>query len=300
MRPTAVIPALCCAVALVLSFLCLFAGHKKGFMEDYHMLTLNTSQLGTNLLNSSILDSLPLPDDVRNVFDTVQDQFGDEVNDVVLQVADSLGVADFYSAHLLDYCWGDYVPTPLPNATVSSDAIHKNLTACSPAKAMFYFNPNEIIERTLNESGVDVTLDDLQWPDDIQTGIDALRIIQRTAFVLYCIAIALIGISLLVSAAALFTSGRLSACLNVMVSVLAFLAIGLASALVTAVIVKGGDLINEYGDEIGLEAHKGSKFMAITWGATAAMLVALVDWCLETCIGHRRRKHAYSGVPKHG
>lgn len=41
MRPTAIIPALCCAVALVLSFLCLFAGHKKDFMEDYHLLTVS-------------------------------------------------------------------------------------------------------------------------------------------------------------------------------------------------------------------------------------------------------------------
>jgi hypothetical protein len=40
MRPTALIPALCCIAALVLSFLCLFAGSKKNFMEDYHILTV--------------------------------------------------------------------------------------------------------------------------------------------------------------------------------------------------------------------------------------------------------------------
>jgi hypothetical protein len=42
MRPTALIPAVCCTVALILSFLCLFAGHKQSFMEDYHLLTVTT------------------------------------------------------------------------------------------------------------------------------------------------------------------------------------------------------------------------------------------------------------------
>jgi hypothetical protein len=40
MRPTALIPAVCCIAALILSFLCLFAGHKQSFMEDYHLMTV--------------------------------------------------------------------------------------------------------------------------------------------------------------------------------------------------------------------------------------------------------------------
>jgi len=40
MRLTALVPVLCCIVALILSFLCLFAGHKQSFMEDYHLLTV--------------------------------------------------------------------------------------------------------------------------------------------------------------------------------------------------------------------------------------------------------------------
>jgi hypothetical protein len=40
MRLTALIPMVCCAAALILSFLCLFAGHKEAFMEDYHLMTV--------------------------------------------------------------------------------------------------------------------------------------------------------------------------------------------------------------------------------------------------------------------
>lgn len=44
MRLTALIPLACAIVAFVLSMLCLFAGSKKGFMEEYHIVTVSLSQ----------------------------------------------------------------------------------------------------------------------------------------------------------------------------------------------------------------------------------------------------------------
>ena len=167
--------------------------------------------------------------------------------------------------------------------------------------AMYSFNPTEVIERALNESGVDITLADLNWPDDIQKGIDALQALQKTVFVLYCIAIGLIFVSLIAAVPAVFSAGRMAACVNIMVTALAFLAIGLASALVTAVIVKGANIINKYGNEIGLEAQKGGKFLALTWVATALMFITISVWTFETCCGHRRRQRSDAGYPsKHG
>lgn len=40
MRLTAIVPCLCALAAMVLCFLCMFAGNKPGFMEDYHMATV--------------------------------------------------------------------------------------------------------------------------------------------------------------------------------------------------------------------------------------------------------------------
>jgi hypothetical protein len=167
--------------------------------------------------------------------------------------------------------------------------------------ALYSFNPTEILEHALNESGVDITLPDLDWPADIQKGIDALRILQKAVFVLYCIAIALIFISLIAAVPAIFSSGRMAACLNIMVTTLAFLSVGIASALVTAVIVKGVTVINKYGNEIGVEAQKGGKFLALTWAATALMFITILVWTFETCFGNRRRQRRDAEyVPKHG
>lgn len=41
-RVEALAPALLCGIALILSFLCLFAGSREGFMEDYAILTVRS------------------------------------------------------------------------------------------------------------------------------------------------------------------------------------------------------------------------------------------------------------------
>lgn len=43
MRFLAVLPVLLTAAALILTFLCLFAGSKPGFMEDYAVVTVKTT-----------------------------------------------------------------------------------------------------------------------------------------------------------------------------------------------------------------------------------------------------------------
>ena len=163
---------------------------------------------------------------------------------------------------------------------------------------MFWFNPTEIIENALNESGVGITLSDLEWPEDIESGLNALRIVSVTAFVLYCIAIGLIFLSFVAAVIAVFASGRLSACVNLLLGILTFLAIGLARALVTGVIEKGGDVINDKGADIGVVANKGKKFEAITWVSTALMFVVAVLWTVLMCTG-RRTKDTYMPA-KHG
>lgn len=300
MRASAIFPALCAAVAVILSFLCLFAGSKKGFMEDYHVLTLNTSRIGQNLLNSSIADAASSSDNAliswianktSGITDEISSELNDALNSVVSSVAEDIGLQDFYSAHLMDYCMGSYTPQAVPNATVPASDITKNVSSCSNRTAMFHFDPQAVIEKSLNESGLGITLDDLNWPDDIQQGLDALRIASKAMFVLYCIAIALSFCVLVASLVGIFLgAGRLSACGNILLSFLAFLAFGVASGIATAIAVKGSSVINEYGSDIGIEAHRGGKFMALSWAGTAVLFLALVSWCVECCCGRRRQR----------
>jgi len=295
MRLTAVIPALCCAAALILSFLCLFAGHKQGFMEDYSLLTLNSSLLGETILEENRTSSNP----ILNLLNEIPNEISERINDKIGELTAKLGIEDWYSAHMLNYCYGQYEPGEVANATLKEDDIWKNITGCSAQKAMYKFDPTAIIEEALNKTtGQKVTLKDLKWPEDIDNGIRALNALMAAMFVLYCIAIGLIFVAFVAAVFAILASGRLSACVNFLVAVLAFLAIGLASALVTAVIIKATDLINKYGNDIGLEASWGSKFLTLTWVATGLMLIVVLAWVVEFCIGRRHKQP--KSYPKHG
>jgi len=290
MRPTAIVPVLFCTASLILTFLCLFAGHKKDFMEDFHLVTLNTSRIGRNLLNDSTSGN---PDDPLSVlFHNITNTIAGEIDDLAGDFAKQLGLEDFYSAHVLDYCYGSYVPTPLANATVSQKDIHKNVTKCSNRTAGYEFDPTAALEKSLQDSGVNITLDDLDWPADIQKGIDTVHVLQKAVFILYCIGIALTAVALLTSLVAIFSSGRLVALVNIMIAAIAWIALAIASAIVTAVINKASSVVNKYGNPIGVEAHRGVKFLTITWVATALMILASLTWCFECIIGHRKRRQA--------
>ncbi|EMD93873.1 hypothetical protein COCC4DRAFT_31100 [Bipolaris maydis ATCC 48331] len=290
MRFIALLPVLCCTAALILSFLCLFAGHKKGFMEDYSLLTLNTSAIGQNLIDSASNSDSTLSNIINLIPDSITDTVTNEINERIDEFRERAGIEDWYSAHMLNYCEGQYTPAEVANATLKQDDISKNVTECSKNKAMYKFNPTDIIQRALNRSGIDITLQDLQWPEDIQKGIDALNAVMAAMFVLYVIAICLIFLTLVASLVGILTSGRLSACLNIGLSLLAFLAIGIASGLVTAVMVKGTDVINEHGNQIGLESYYGGKFLALTWAATGLMLLAVIAWFAALCLGRSERR----------
>ena len=70
---------------------------------------------------------------------------------------------------------------------------------------------------------------------------------------------------------------------------LAFLALGIASGIETAVVVKVVDALNQYGGQIGIAAYKGTTFLVFTWVATGVMLAATLSWLVDCCIPRRNK-----------
>lgn len=108
-------------------------------------------------------------------------------------------------------------------------------------------------------------------------------------FLLYCIGIATAGLALLGSAAGIFVHGRLGTFINIFLSWLAFLALAIASAIVTAAATKATNIINKHGKAINVNAQRGDSFIAMTWTATAFMLLAGGAWVAECCVGRRKQ-----------
>jgi len=292
MKPLALVPLIFSAGALVLGFLCIFAGYKPGFMQDYSILLVNTSQIGSSLVTKYI-NGGQLSGILSNLPSSLVQSIETEAQDVASSLARKIGVADFYVAHTTVYCQGYYVPGPIPNATLKASDIKMNVTNCtSLGKADFV--PGDAIQDTLNRSGTGITLADLDWNSEIDDKVRQYQKYVKAFLILYAIGVGFAFFTLALSLVWLVAGHRGVAAAAGVCSLLAFLAIGIASALVTAVYVLGVDAINKYGKEVGLQANTSKKMLAISWAGTACALIAMLFGFCGICVGARKNRVAKS------
>jgi hypothetical protein len=99
--------------------------------------------------------------------------------------ATNLGIHQWYSLHVLNYCQGYWAPS------ATSPNSYKNITYCTARTSMYYFNLTDILTQELAKGASGVTLSELNWPTSIQSGIDGLRSEMNVIFVFYCVSIVL-------------------------------------------------------------------------------------------------------------
>jgi hypothetical protein len=167
-----------------------------------------------------------------------------------------------------------------------------------------HFDITDEISKELQIGKYNISLEDIGWPDAIQDGLNALNIATNATFVLYAIGIAAAGCAILAALLAFFLHGsRLISFGNWGLTSLSFLAFLVASIIVTIVQKKATHVLNKYGNDIGLYAYKGVKFLTLTWVAVAVMFLASAAWVVEFCIGRKNKKREYTekgGVTSHG
>jgi len=280
-------------------------------MEEYHIITLNTSTLGHNLINSSSTATATASSATAtstssglgswfssladNVTSTIEGDLQSIENDVADKLASKLGIKQWYSLHVMDMCEGTYAP----NATAKK--AHYNTSSCSNMTAMYHFNPTAEINKELQKSGLDINITSIDWPYKIQKGLNELNDALDAMFVLYCIGIGAAGLAILTALVAVFLSGsRLVSLGNWGLTSLSFVALAIASIIVTVAEVKAAHIINKYGNDIGVYAYKGGRYLALTWASVALMLVASCAWVAEFCVGRRNARREWSEKPSGG
>ncbi|KAF4435034.1 hypothetical protein FACUT_7475 [Fusarium acutatum] len=293
------LPLVLSMVAFILSMLCLFAGHKEGFMEEYSVARLNTSMIGHNVLDTDSDASSngndeddgffgKVTDKWNEVKDDVKGKINDITGDVADKLADTIGISEWYSIHVMATCDGQYKP----NAT--SPGAGYNVTNCTNSAPEKRFNLTEMLDKQLEVGPFQLNLADINWPDDIQDSIDLLNTALLVTFVFYVLAVGFSGLAMVASAGAFFLFARRGVnAVNVVLSGLAALVLLIASILVTVAGKKGVNKINDVGDDVGLSASVGNKFLALTWAAAALMIIAAIYWVMHLCLMRRERKRQW-------
>jgi hypothetical protein len=158
-----------------------------------------------------------------------------------------------------------------------------------------HFDITKQLNEELELGPLDLNLSDINWPDQIQDGLNALNTAMDATFVLYAIGIAAAGLAILTALVAFFMHGsRLISLSNWGLASIAFFALLIASIIVTVVQSKATGIINKYGNDIGVYAYKGGKYLILTWVSVAAMFLAMTAWVVEFCVGRRNKGREYT------
>ncbi|TPX15370.1 uncharacterized protein E0L32_004647 [Thyridium curvatum] len=289
-------------VIVLLMAITVGAGRNPGFMEDYHILLLNTSALGQGLIptatdggnHPSTSSCGPIGGalgklcaDATGAVGSAVGSGAAELSSLDAAAAESLrnkiGLQQWYSFHVLDICQGLFTP----NATAPRAAY--NATSCTQSLQTSLFNISALIDRQLGAGPLHLSLADLGLATDLQDGLDKLSNGLKILAYLYITAIALSAVSLCLSVFWLCRRAYKVSWANFWAALLTALVLLVAN---TIVVIGGGSVsrINGLGNKIGLSLSSGEKFAAITWASFALALLLALIWACTSRLDLKARR----------
>ncbi|KAK7542421.1 actin cortical patch SUR7/pH-response regulator pali [Phyllosticta citribraziliensis] len=288
-------------IALVLTFVAMFAGRHAGQGEQYHILTLNTSRIGANAYQN-FADANDDPDNplaplFNNLTQPLTGGINSGLNSAIGSLAKDLHIQDFYSAHMFAGCNGTYTPQPVPDSDVPASKIHKNVTGCSKPSASFAFNPIQQIEDSMKQTQAGDTLTQINFPTNLSDELAAMKSAWHALVAFFILAVIFNFMSLFATWTGVVFVGRRVALLNAAIAGLNLFGVGTGTVIATAVGALGAKVINDAGNGVGLEGHAGHKFMALAWTATVFVGVVFVGWSVDWFLVRRREKREIKESP---
>jgi hypothetical protein len=158
-------------------------------------------------------------------------------------------------------------------------------------------NITALLDKQLGVGPFQLNLADLGLTNDIQDKLDDVPKIIQAIVAMYIIAAIFVLLSLFGSCGAIAlipnSAGRTIVMGNLGLAGVAvfFLLIGnLITTIGSGVVV---DKVTDLGDDIGLSAVRGGKFMALSWGAFTLMLLTVFYWVYEFFAEKKRGSAAH-------
>ncbi|KAJ3578222.1 hypothetical protein NPX13_g2348 [Xylaria arbuscula] len=286
-------PVLISFVAFVLVMIALLAGTgpQQESLEPYHIIAVNLSNFGQDLIASSTTsDPEPsetsgsswldeLEDDARGLGQDITDGINNLTNGIADDITEELGISEWYSLHIMSICEGMFSPN------ASAPGAWYNMTNCTTSSPL-RLNLSEILDHEIKAGPLDLNINQIPLPDSVQNAVDTVNDALRALLVLYALASGLSGLTFLVSLAVIvFFRKRVHMLIvwaNIALSGLGALILLIGSAVVTYVNNKAVKEIDDAGKDVGISGIRGSKFIAISWISFGLMLFISLYWTLAT------------------
>jgi hypothetical protein len=138
-----------------------------------------------------------------------------------------------------------------------------------------HFDISQQLDSELQAGNLHLDLSDIGWPSGIQDGLTGLRTAFSSLLILYVVGITTAGLNIVTAALVLFQKRSQHSLFGKGLASLSFLSLLTASIIITFVQFKAVDLINTYGNGIGVYAYGGGRYMVLTWIAVLVMLLAV-------------------------
>lgn len=192
----------------------------------------------------------------------------------VESIAKSLGLRDFYQNSLWGYCEG-------------YGSSGTNVTFCSKPQANYAFDPTEIFSSEL-VAGENITI-----PTSVEDQLDKVKTATRWMFALYLSGISVVFTTFLVGLTTL-CSRRGSVCATC-TACLSFTCVGIATVIAQVMFSAYANVINDTVKDFNVTASLGKTMFILSWGATAAALLAFVGFMFGICCGEGAPRYTRVG-----
>ncbi|TGZ80889.1 hypothetical protein EX30DRAFT_306985 [Ascodesmis nigricans] len=247
-------PMVCTIASLICVLLLLLAGtnDKLSGLDGVYITRVTSEYLkALEKLDNALGNNLP--------------DLGSGFSDVDLRNAD---LEDFYSSYLWSYCYGDVDNSGSSQSYKTQD--------CSKTSIKYTFD----LEGIINEDA-DSDKDKIKFPENVQKVQKGVAAVSKAMITSYILGFAATAITAVVGWFGLLS--RWGSCVTTLFADVAFFFLLIASACATFLTYSLHGAFNKAFDEFGVDAKVGTKWMEITWIATAFSLGAAVFWLFSTC-----------------
>jgi hypothetical protein len=175
-----------------------------------------------------------------------------------------LGLADFYTSSLWNYCSG----------TITGD--NWEITACEKASATYFFDPIQILNVSASANAPEI-----EWPTSIQKINNAVQAVSKAMITMYVFGFISTVVTFAVGWFGLLS--RWGSCVTTIFANISFFCLLSGSIMSTALYYSMQETYNKALSDFSVAASTNRHTFSTTWLAVAFSLAASIFWLFSTC-----------------